>query len=152
MKEAFAVAGGLMSEGNESAHVLRILSDLCDEFAAEGYAKEPAQDRERAVAERRPATALTSEEEELVSGLKAGLARLAGPSRGGPVETAAVQAALDGAEFVARGDILTGQRRRLPQLLPSFAFLAVLPQMGKAEALRVAGRAAQLVAEPQKNG
>ena len=62
-----------------------------------------------------------------------------------------MQAALDGAEFVARGDILTG-RRRLPQLLPSFAFLAVLPQMGKAEALRVAGRAAQLVAEPQKKG
>jgi hypothetical protein len=141
-----------MSEGNEPAHLLRILGDLCDEFAAEARAGEPAPDRELPVTEQRRSKPLSTDEEELVSGLKAGLARLAGPSQGGPDGTAAVQAALDGAEFVARGDILTGRRRRLPQLLPSFAFLAVLPQMGKAEALRVAGRAAQLVAEPQKNG
>jgi hypothetical protein len=138
-----------MNEAFERAHVLRILGELCDEFATGAPGGEPSADREPLVAEQRPSTMLSNEEEELVSGLKAGLARLAGPSQGGPVETAAVQAALDGAEFVARGEILTGQRR-LPQLLPSFAFLAVLPQMGKTDALRVAGRAAQLVAEPQK--
>jgi hypothetical protein len=150
MNDAFAVACRPASERTEPAQVLRILGDLCDEFATEARAGEPAPDRELPVAAQRLSTRLSTEEEELVSGLKAGLARLAGPSQGGPVETVAVRAALDGAEFVARGDILTGQRR-LPQLLPSFAFLAVLPQMGKAQALRVAERAAQLIAPPSSS-
>ena len=57
----------------------------------------------------------------------------------------ALQGALDGAEFVVRGDILLGQSARLSQRLPSFVFLVLLPLLGKPEALRAADRAARLL-------
>ena len=78
--------------------------------------------------------------------LRTGLARLAGLRPGEPDNgSVAVQGALDGVEFVVRGEIASGQSARLPQLLPSFVFLVLLQRLGKPEALREAERAARLL-------
>jgi hypothetical protein len=90
---------------------------------------------------------LSEEDEHLVAELWEGLASLAGSRRAQPRLAPAVQGALDGAEFVVRGAILTARPGRLPQLLPSFVFLVMLPISGKPEALRVSRRAARLLAE-----
>ena len=60
-------------------------------------------------------------------------------------ERAAVQGALKRAELVVRGELLRGEGERLAALLPSFAFLVVLPLLGKGEALRISERAAELL-------
>jgi hypothetical protein len=136
--KALAVADGPALKGTERKRLLRVLSDLSD---GEGN---PARAR------RREAEGLTARleenDEQLVTEIRAGLARLAGMRQGEPAEaTAAVRGALDGAEFVVRGDLLLGRSARLPQLLPSFVFLVLLPLLGKPEALRAAERAARLL-------
>ena len=99
-----------------------------------------------------PPTRLSGEGERLVGDLCAGLARLAGPhctsdlgqdpAGRGP----AVRSALDAAAFLARSELARGCPDRLPQLLPSFAFLVVLPERGRSEALRLSRRATHLLA------
>ncbi len=89
---------------------------------------------------------LAEEDEQLVVELTDGLARLAGlrpgESDGGPV---GLRGALDGAEFVVRGHIISGQSALLPQVLPSLVFLVLLPALGQAEALRASGQAESLL-------
>jgi hypothetical protein len=143
--EALAVADeGHTLKGIERKRLLRVLSDLSDgkgrdaraqRRQAEGLATVPPLDPR-----------LGDDDEQLVTDLRAGLAMLARSRQSEPVDSAAaVQGALDGAEFVVRGDLLSGRGARLPQLLPSFVFLVLLPLLGKPEALRAAERAARLL-------
>jgi hypothetical protein len=142
--EALAVADGPALKGIERKRLLRVLSDLS---AGEGNeARAQRRQTEGLAAERPLEGRLDKDDERLVMELRAGLAKLAGLRPGEPVEAAAaVQGALDGAEFVVRGDLLSGRGARLPQLLPSFVFLVMLPLLGKPEALRAAERAARLL-------
>lgn len=144
MDKALAVAEGPALKGIERKRLLRVLSDLSE---GEGDEARAQHGQAEELAAGRPFDArLGEDDEQLVTELRAGLAKLAGSRRGEPVDgTAAVQGALDGAEFVVRGDLLSGRGARLPQLLPSFVFLVLLPLLGKPEALRAAERAARLL-------
>jgi len=92
---------------------------------------------------------LDSADEELIARLRGALASLASAARdsedGGRNSEAAVIAALDGAELVMRGEILLGNGARLSALVPSFAFLATLPVVGKERSLTLSRRVAELL-------
>jgi hypothetical protein len=141
--KALAVAEGPALKGIERKRLLRVLSDLAEGEGSEGRAQNGQA--EELAAERPFEARLGEDDEQLVTELRAGLAKLAGSRREKPVDAAAVQGALDGAEFVVRGDLLSGRGARIPQLLPSFVFLVLLPLLGKPEALRAAERAARLL-------
>ena len=119
--------------------LLEVLSHLSEEVRPAAKAA-PTAVRE---VEPPPGISLSAEDERLVAGLRAGLARLAGGEVAG-----AVGRAIDGAEFVARADLLGGDADGLGKDLPGFVFLVLLPQQGKVKALRVADRAADLLARP----
>jgi hypothetical protein len=125
--------------------LLEVLSQLCEEFGSTTCDQEDGGGLPQPG--RAPATPLPSEEEQMVTGLMAGLARLIGLQQGDASATpaAAAQAALDGAEYLARSEISVGESRRLSQLLPDLAFFVVLQRSGEDEALRVAERAALLL-------
>ena len=57
----------------------------------------------------------------------------------------AVGAALDGAEMVMRGELVSGNAGQLPALMPSFVFLVALPVVTEDEALDLSKRMARLV-------
>ena len=58
----------------------------------------------------------------------------------------AIEAAIDGAEMVMWGELVRGGGvERLAAMLPGFVFLAVLPLIGREEALRVCERTAKLL-------
>jgi hypothetical protein len=126
------------AEGIERRRLIQVLSDLSNE----GCTEAPARHRQ---AETHASNSRLDQDEQLVTELRAGLARLAERRSGEPVEPLALQGALEGAEFVVRSDILSGQSARLPQRLPSFVFLVLLPLLGKPEALRAADQAARLL-------
>ena len=146
MDEAFAAAGvgRPFLEGAERRRLLQALSELCEE--REAWPRGDELHAEALPGHWPLAARLSREDEQLVARLRAGLAKLAGSLRGEPFEAAAaVHRALDGAESTMRRDFARGRSGRLPQLLPSFAYLVVLPLEGPAEALRVSERAARLV-------
>jgi hypothetical protein len=91
---------------------------------------------------------LNSEDELLVARARRGLARIAAALDGEAPEGAsgnAVSAALDGAEMVIRGELVSGNADRLPSLIPSFVFLVALPLVDQDRALELSQRAGQLV-------
>jgi hypothetical protein len=139
MNEAVGFTGRSSSAGVDRERLLQVLSELSGEVGL-GAEEAPPSGGPVSV-EPAPKVSLSEEDERLVAGLRAGLALLAG---GG--NATGVSRAIDGAEFVARGDLLNGDARRLPEVLPSFVFLVLLPLLGKAEALRVADRAAARLA------
>jgi hypothetical protein len=91
---------------------------------------------------------LDSEDEQLVAGVRRGLAKVAaalnGQGSNGASESA-VGAALDGAELVMRGELMRGNGAQLPALMPSFVFLVTLPVVDQDRALELSKRAAQLL-------
>jgi hypothetical protein len=91
---------------------------------------------------------LNSEDELLVAGVRRGLARIAVALDGEGPEGAsgsAVGAALDGAEVVMRGELVSGNAARLPALMPSFVFLVALPVVDQDRALELSRRTERLV-------
>jgi hypothetical protein len=143
--KALAVADGPALKGTERKRLLRVLSDLSEAEGGGALARRRQAEEER-IAQQPFDGRLGEEDERLVTELRDGLAKLAGSRPGEPAESAvAVQGALDGAEFVVRGDLLSGRSGRIPQLLPSFVFLVLLPLLGKPEALGAAERAARLL-------
>ena len=144
MDDAFAIADRPTPKAVEPKRLLDVLSALCDEVGSKAVGEEPHA--AEPTGEWPPGAMLSEEDEQLVAGLRGGLATLAGALRVRLVQApAAVRGALDGAELLARSEILSGRRERLPQLLPSFAFLVVLPLVGKSEALRISRRADALL-------
>jgi hypothetical protein len=59
---------------------------------------------------------------------------------------------LDGAEFVMRGEILTGGIGRLWDLLPSFVYLVTVPIIGQEEALGLSRRTSEMLAAERGDG
>lgn len=92
--------------------------------------------------------ALRPEDEMLVASARGALARLAAALEGGrrdELPESQVAAALDSAELVIRGKLMTGNKGQLPILLPGIVFLVALPVVDQERALEISGRAAQLV-------
>jgi hypothetical protein len=90
---------------------------------------------------------LSAEDEGLVATLRQSLANVAAaadPARREPRDEA-VRAALDGAELVIRGELVSGNAQQLPSLMPSFVFLVTLPIIDQDKALDLARRTAELV-------
>jgi hypothetical protein len=146
LDDAFAIADRPTLKAVEPRRLLDVLSALCDEVGSRAGGEDPHADDAEPAGEWPPGAMLSEEDEQLVAGLRGGLATLAGALRVRLVQApAAVRGALDGAELLARSEILSGRRERLPQLLPSFAFLVVLPLVGKSEALRISRRADALL-------
>ena len=71
-------------------------------------------------------------------------AALAGEGRQGRGESA-VDAALDGAEMVIRGELLRGNAAKRLTLMPSFVFLVSLPVVDQDRALELSRRTERLV-------
>ena len=76
-----------------------------------------------------------------------GLAKIAAAlmSRSGGGSGNAVGAAIDGAELVMRGELLSGNADRLPALMPSFVFLVALPVVDQDRALELSRRTIELI-------
>jgi hypothetical protein len=94
---------------------------------------------------------LSAEEEALVAAVIGALARIVSavnahstPTRPPPPPSAIV-GALGGAEMVMRAEIVAGRPERVPELIPGFAYLATLPYLERAEALRLSQRAGELL-------
>lgn len=136
--------------GADGQRIMHVIEELNRELGFGEELRELSSRWERSVAE--PALGLLDEEgEDLVAAVRGGLARLAATAQDTASEedagTAAVEAALAGVELVMRGEILLGNGARLEEMVPSFAFLATLPAIGKEQAAAVAQRAEELLAD-----
>lgn len=95
------------------------------------------------------AGALGVDEERFLAGLRAGLAGIAmsfSEEAAGP-ELDAVRFALDSAEMVIRGTLISKHETELPRLMPSLVFLTALPVIEHDRALALSRRATQLIGE-----
>lgn len=133
--------------GAEWQRIVAAIEELSIEL---GYSDEPAERSRRwAGGSKTNRGHLDSADEELIARLRGALASLASAAQdsgdGGRNSEAAVIAALDGAELVMRGEILLGNGARLSALVPSFAFLATLPVVGKERSLTLSRRVAELL-------
>jgi hypothetical protein len=136
-----------MPEGGEGKPLLEPLADLIDEVRQGARGRHPQG--QLLVRAGRPQASLGPEDEQLVVRLRAALAKLATAAASGTGARVAglrvAQMRLDAAEALMRRKLMIGQGERLPQLLPSFVFLAMLPLLGRTDALRVSARAAELL-------
>jgi hypothetical protein len=136
--------------GADGQRIMRVIDELNRELGSREELSELESRGERSVGE--PVLGRLDEEgEDLVAGVRDGLARLAATAGGAAGEedegAAAVGAALSGVELVMRGEILLGNGERLEAMVPSFAFLATLPTVGKEQAVALAQRAEELLAD-----
>jgi hypothetical protein len=92
---------------------------------------------------------LDADDEALVARLREILASIASTLSAGNPEPAvrAIKTALDGAEFVIRGELGGGNTERVLRLLPSFVFLVALSVADQDRALELSRRTAELTAE-----
>jgi hypothetical protein len=138
--------------GNRTSEaLLRVADQLCAELAPAGVGEAPGA-RSALGEEGVMAGILSGEDESLVEGLRGGLARIAAAlgGRDGDSPGRAVSAALDGAEMVIRGELISGHREKLPRLMPSFVFLVTLPIVDQDRALELSRRTEELLeAEPR---
>jgi hypothetical protein len=133
--------------GDERAALLWVADQLCAELGhLEGDDIRAADDLTVSGGEA-VSRLLSSEDEALVAGMRRGLAKIATAlvSRSEDGSNKAVGAALDGAEAVMRGELLSGRAERLPALIPGFVFLVALPIVDHDGALELSGRTAELI-------
>jgi len=132
--------------GNYGDVLLRVLDELCSELGAAEREEIPGA-RSSLGEEGVMAGILSSEDELAVRSLRQGLARIAAAlgDRATSPATLAVQAALDGAELVMRGELVNGNGSWLPRLLPSFVFLVALPIVEQDRALALSQRCTELI-------
>ena len=136
----------LAGDGREA--VLHATDRLCAEL---GYSEGVEEDGRRvtpAPGGDDVARLLDAQDELLVSAVRGALARVAAAVAGGwptGIPTDAVCAALDGAEMVMRGELLSGNAELLPSLMPSFVFLVTLPIVDQDKALDLSRRTSELI-------
>jgi hypothetical protein len=129
--------------------LLRVADRICEELGYVEAGKVPGEHSPLAVG-LGMSYVLNSEDEEQVTSLRKALAKIAAALHaGGPGEPCGrgIQAALGGAESVARGELLSGNAEKLPQLMPSFVFLVALPIVAQDRALELSRRTSQLIEE-----
>ena len=90
---------------------------------------------------------LDAEDEASVGRLRQALAGIASTLSADSEEPPlrAIETALDGAEFVIRGELINGGAEDVLRLMPSFVFLVALPATDQDRALELSHRAAELV-------
>lgn len=124
----------------------RVADSLCDEVGCAGDSEVVLTTGAPSAGERGMAGAIDPEDEQLVAQVRRRLAALAQALGAGRPPGTAVEAALDGSEMAMWGEIASGNRDRLPSLMPSFVLLVALPIVGHDEALALSRRASELVA------
>lgn len=137
-----------MQAGRQGEELLRVMAALRAELGGALDPDDPPAARSQLGEEGLALGVLDSEDEGLVADLRRSLAGLAA-DLSPDAETAdsvAVRATLDGMEVVTRGELICGNRERLPQLLPGFVFLVALPIVGQDRALELSRRTTALVA------
>jgi hypothetical protein len=99
--------------------------------------------------ERGMADLLGPEDEILVARLREALTGIASTlaAESEASSTQAIETALDGAEFVIRGELASGDKGRVVKLMPSFVFLVALSITDQDQALKLSGRTAEVVEE-----
>lgn len=132
--------------GNYGDVLLKVADELGAELGAAGAGEIPWA-RSSLGAEGVMAGILSSEDELAVTAVRSGLARIAAAlaEQTGSPNSSSVQAALDGAELVMRGELVNGNGSWLPRLMPSFVFLVALPIVDQDRALALSRRATELV-------
>lgn len=134
--------------GNEREALLRLADQLSLELGQGEGEQDPGAGSKLAGVAGPMDGVLGAEDEQVVARLRRGLAALVAglEVRGRSVPQGAVGAALDGVEMVIRGELVCGNPAQLPELMPGFVFLVVLPVVGHDEALELSRRA-ELVVE-----
>jgi hypothetical protein len=132
----------------EREALLRVVDELCAEL---GY-PDPRGDvpgaRSPLQGEAGLGQALSAEDESLVARLRRGLAKVAAAiSAANPGKAPAwgAGAALDGVEMVMRGELVSGNARQLPSLVPAFVFLVALSITEQDAALELSQRTSELI-------
>jgi hypothetical protein len=135
--------------GNERDALLRVADELSLELGYAGGGAEVPGAPSKLGSEGGPLAGILSAEDELfVARMRRGLAKVVAAvaaGREGNAPEGALGAALDGAEMVIRGELVSGNAGQLPELMPSFVFLVVLPVVTEDEALDLSKRMARLV-------
>lgn len=145
-------------QGTERDRLLRLAAELDVKLGFAEAEKGKGHAEELGVSDSMGAWAfeamLSDEDDRLVLALRAALARVASGAWNEKEVTvaelealvpSAIVGALDGAEFVMRGEIMTGGIQRLPALIPSFLYLVTVTIVGQEEAIRYAERAGRLL-------
>jgi hypothetical protein len=133
----------------ERKALIRIADQLSVELGYVGDREIPGEDSDLGGEESAMAGILNSGDELLVTEIRRGLAKVAAAALDGaePVDTteSAVDAVLDGAEMVMRGEMVMGNAGQLPALMPGFVFLVTLPVVDQDRALELSKRCARLI-------
>lgn len=137
-----------MLAGNEREALLHVAKRLSIELGyREGEAIDPAE--EDRSGERGAMGGLLSAEDDLLArSMRRELTKVANAlvrSRPENVRQGAVGAALDGAEMVIRGELMSGRAAQLPVLMPSFVFLIAVPALDLDGAIALSRRTAEMV-------
>lgn len=138
-----------MPAGNYAEALLRVADQLCSGLPFDGSGEIPGARSTLAKDE-----TLGAVDQSRVSQMRRALAKIAA-CLGGPTETPdlpAVQAALDAAEMVMRGELIRHNEDQLPRLMPSMVFLVVLPIVGQGRAIELSDRTAELVERELRRG
>jgi hypothetical protein len=139
------VAFPLVLAGNEREAVLRVADQLSTELGYAAGEEVPGAASPLGGEEGPMAGMLNTEDELLVARVRRALAKVAAALDSDGPEDTAVGAALDGAEMVMRGELVSGNAARLPELMPSFVFLVALPVVDQDRALELSRRTERLV-------
>jgi hypothetical protein len=128
------------------------MAELAAELGPGGEPAEVGPGRDRVFA-----GMLSAEQEELVAALIEALRLVVGAAAAAhpeatPPPPSAIAGALGGAEMVMRAELVARHPERLDELLPAFAYLVTLPYAGQKEALRLSGRARELLGEDGRRG
>jgi hypothetical protein len=128
--------------------VLRVADQLCAELGCVEGATEVADSWSSGHRGDGMWGVLTVEDESLVRTIKSKLAQIAAAvsavAEGDPPADT-VCAALDGAEMVMRGELVSGNADRLVTMMPSFVFLVTVPIVEQDQALILSRRTAELI-------
>lgn len=140
-----------MPAGKGPEALLRVVDQLCAELAPAGI-RAPAGGDSRLNEYEGMAGILGVKDELLVSDLRSRLAAIAAAitPHGEDAPPKGLMAALDGAELVIRGELISGNREQLPRLMPSIVYMVALPIVDQDRALELSRRTEELIeAEPR---
>ena len=135
-----------MKEGNLGEVIARVVDQLCG-----GLPPAKTEDVTEIEAALRGDDLMTgvlgAEDEALIGRVRQSLVRIATALGAGQsdFQIRSVRVAIDGAEMASRGELLAGNARYLPRLLPSFVFMVALPIVEQDRALELSHRAAKLI-------